>query len=121
MMILLCVSHRTLESYHIAADEDRGRPACPMHPTAYRDCLKSPDSPETKVVEAYETDQKGLFCCGMPTILAHETPLSDFLDSFYKTNSPKLNFGFTEFSEVRKTGFRYSLPSGSHEALRERV
>jgi hypothetical protein len=47
-----------------------------------RDCLKSPDSPETKVVEAYETDQKGPFCCGMPTILAHETPLSDFLDSF---------------------------------------
>jgi hypothetical protein len=39
----------------------------------------------------------------------------------YKTSSPKLNFGFTEFSEVRKTGFRYSLPSGSHEALRERV
>src|SRR5215208_1358514 len=47
-----------------------------------RDCLKSPDSLETKVVEAYETDQKDPFCCGMQTILAHETPLSDFLDSF---------------------------------------
>src|SRR5215213_1941393 len=55
-----------------------------IHRSAWRDCLKSPDSPETKVVEAYETDQKGPFCCGMPTILAHETPLSDFLDSFYE-------------------------------------
>src|SRR5215213_11660535 len=56
--------------------------AVPIHSSAWRDCLKSPDSPETKVVEAYETDQKDPFCCGMQTILAHETPLSDFLDSF---------------------------------------
>ena len=47
-----------------------------------RNCLKSPDSPKTKAVEAYETGKKSSACCGMPAISAHETLLSDFLDSF---------------------------------------
>jgi hypothetical protein len=45
-------------------------------------CLKSPDSPKTKALEAYETGQNGLFRCGVPTMSVLETPLSDFSDSF---------------------------------------
>jgi hypothetical protein len=47
-----------------------------------RNCPKSPDSPKTKAVEAQETGQRGSICCTVPAISAHETLLSDFLDSF---------------------------------------
>jgi hypothetical protein len=52
----------------------------------FRNCPKSPDSPKTKAVETYETGKKSSACCGMPAISAHETLLSDFLDSFSETS-----------------------------------
>jgi hypothetical protein len=54
-----------------------------------RNCLKSLASSVTKALEAHEVGTEGLFRCGMPAISTLETPLGDFLDSF-----------FTEFSEV---------------------
>src|SRR5918998_2869448 len=52
-----------------------------IHPTAQRDCLKSLDSPKTEALEAYETEQRDSFRCGVPTISVLKTPLSDLLNS----------------------------------------